>query len=318
MTGEHVELHERTGVEQQLEPLAREQLALLVLTLDRLAAGVQRLLAQLVELLEAFLDRCATGGTGVAAPPSPCTSGSSTAIGLRLVVRLLRSRGRTPGLRLLVLRLFPGGQAGPEPGGMSADHRADDGEQATDDDEVRADRDEVADTLPEVRVVDDLAHLVHVQEAGHDHRRAEKQPGDLPPGRERHRDDEQLEHQHDDPEADPRAAGTGARVDDELGRDGVPVRAAPSSRALAPQFSQLDRAASNPPIRTRERPTVAVRVVPAGVDGVEDIGNSSAPQGGEAERRVPVGDEQERVRVTRRLQRMTPVTKSNIPRGSGP
>ena len=58
VTGEHVELDERAGVEQQLEPLAREQLAPLVLALDRLrAAGVQRLLAQLVELLEALLDR---------------------------------------------------------------------------------------------------------------------------------------------------------------------------------------------------------------------------------------------------------------------
>ena len=58
VTGEHVELDERTGVEQQLEPLAGGELAPLVLALDRLrAAGVQRLLAQLVELLEALLDR---------------------------------------------------------------------------------------------------------------------------------------------------------------------------------------------------------------------------------------------------------------------
>src|SRR4029450_792002 len=51
------------------------------------------------------------------------------------------------------------------------------------------------------------------------------------------------------------------------------VRAAPSARVLAPQFSQLETAASTPPITIRERPTVALRVVPAGVDGVEDIGN---------------------------------------------
>src|SRR5918995_3106841 len=76
------------------------------------------------------------------------------------------------------------------------------------------------------------------------------------------------------------------------------VRAAPSSRVLAPQFSQLERAASTPPITIRERPKVARRVVPAGVGAVEDIGNPLlvCASGREAERRVPVGDEQERVR----------------------
>jgi hypothetical protein len=57
MAGEHVELDEGPGVEEQLEPLAREQLAPLVLPLDRRRApGVDCLLAQLVELLEALLD----------------------------------------------------------------------------------------------------------------------------------------------------------------------------------------------------------------------------------------------------------------------
>src|ERR1700730_7055354 len=55
---EHVELAEGPRIGKQLEPLAREQLASLVLALDRLgAADVQGLVAQLVELLEALLDR---------------------------------------------------------------------------------------------------------------------------------------------------------------------------------------------------------------------------------------------------------------------
>ena len=95
------------------------------------------------------------------------------------------------------------------------------------------------------------------------------------------------------------------------------VRAAPSSRVLAPQFSQLERAASTPPIRMRERATVALRVVPAGVDGVEDIGNplSCAPQGARLNGGYRSVTSRNAYAVTRRLQRMTPVTKSNMPRG---
>src|SRR6476646_1416796 len=39
------------------------------------------------------------------------------------------------------------------------------------------------------------------------------------------------------------------------------VRAAPSSRVLAPQFTQLERAASTPPTTISARPTLALRVV---------------------------------------------------------
>src|SRR5215216_4268406 len=75
------------------------------------------------------------------------------------------------------------------------------------------------------------------------------------------------------------------------------VRAAPSSRVFAPQFNQLERAASTPPITIRMRPTLAPRPVGTAVGAVEDIGNPLGCESGrEAERRVPVGDEQERVR----------------------
>src|SRR5262249_15514746 len=75
------------------------------------------------------------------------------------------------------------------------------------------------------------------------------------------------------------------------------VRAPPGSRILAPQSSQLERPASVPPTTPRTRPTVAPREVPAGVAGVEDMGEPFARASGrQAERRVPVGDEQERVR----------------------
>ena len=58
VAGEHVELDERVGVEQQLEALAGGELAPLVLALDRgRAPGVQRLFPQLGELLEPLLDR---------------------------------------------------------------------------------------------------------------------------------------------------------------------------------------------------------------------------------------------------------------------
>src|SRR5712691_1140180 len=109
---------------------------------------------------------CATGGTGAVAPPSPWTSGSSTATDVSVVSRPLLG---TSLARPFAVLFFFGGQARPEPGGNERDHRADDREQAADDDQVRPDRDEVTDALPEVVVVDDGAHLVHVQEAGHDH-----------------------------------------------------------------------------------------------------------------------------------------------------
>ena len=58
VAGEHVELDERAGVEQQLDALAGGELAPLVLAPDRrLGAGVQRLFLQLAELLEALGDR---------------------------------------------------------------------------------------------------------------------------------------------------------------------------------------------------------------------------------------------------------------------
>ena len=67
-----------------------------------------------------------------------------------LAVLRLRPEGDEPLGRLV--RLFLGGQAGPEPGWDERDHRADHREQAADDDQVRADRDEVADALAEVGV----------------------------------------------------------------------------------------------------------------------------------------------------------------------
>ena len=58
VAGEHVELDERARVEQQFDALAGGELAPLVLALDRgVAPRVQRLLAQIGELDEAFLDR---------------------------------------------------------------------------------------------------------------------------------------------------------------------------------------------------------------------------------------------------------------------
>ena len=62
-----VELDERARIEQLLDPLAREQLALLALPLDRfLAPCVQRFVAQLLELLELGLRRFVRRGHGVA------------------------------------------------------------------------------------------------------------------------------------------------------------------------------------------------------------------------------------------------------------
>ena len=58
VAGEHVELDERAGVEQQVDALAGGELAPLVLAPDRrLGTGVQRLFLQLAELLEALRDR---------------------------------------------------------------------------------------------------------------------------------------------------------------------------------------------------------------------------------------------------------------------
>ena len=58
VAGEHVELDERAGVEQQVDALAGGELAPLVLAPDRrLGPGVQRLFLQLAELLEALGDR---------------------------------------------------------------------------------------------------------------------------------------------------------------------------------------------------------------------------------------------------------------------
>src|SRR5439155_22073387 len=144
---------------------------------------------------------CATGGTGAVAPPSPWTSGSSTAIAISVLATPLRGAGLVRRLRLVSLLLFFGGQARPEPRRDERDHRADDREQDADDDQVRADRDEVADALPEVVVVDDAAHLVHVEEAGHEHGDAEHEAGELPPRRERCHPHELSERVHGYPEA---------------------------------------------------------------------------------------------------------------------
>ncbi len=53
MLGEHVQLLERASVQQQVEPLARGELALLVLRLDALLpAAEQRLLFALAQVFE--------------------------------------------------------------------------------------------------------------------------------------------------------------------------------------------------------------------------------------------------------------------------
>ena len=58
VAGEHVELDEGAGVEQQVDALAGGELAALVLAPDRrFGPGVQRLFLQLGELLEALGDR---------------------------------------------------------------------------------------------------------------------------------------------------------------------------------------------------------------------------------------------------------------------
>ena len=78
VAGQHVELDERAGVEQQLDALAGGELAPLVLAPDRrLAPGVQRLFLQLRELLEALLDRVRHRSPGSAAA-SPCGASAST------------------------------------------------------------------------------------------------------------------------------------------------------------------------------------------------------------------------------------------------
>jgi hypothetical protein len=62
---EAVELDERLRIEELLNALAGEQLALLALPLDRLfAAGVLRLVAQLLELLELRSRRFVAGRHG--------------------------------------------------------------------------------------------------------------------------------------------------------------------------------------------------------------------------------------------------------------
>src|SRR5205823_3165513 len=84
------------------------------------------------------------------------------------------------------------------------------------------------------------------------------------------------------------------------------VRAGPSSRVFAPQFSQLERAASTPPITMRDRPTVALRVVPAGAVGVEDMATpvGCAPQGTRLKGGYRSVTSRNAYAVTRKLQRM--------------
>ena len=85
-----VELDERARIEQLLRALAGEQLALLTLPRDRLlAARVQRLVAQLLELLELPLRRIV--GPAMASE----TSGSAGDVA-RLLGREHQARGRTP------------------------------------------------------------------------------------------------------------------------------------------------------------------------------------------------------------------------------
>ena len=63
VAGEHVELVERARVEQQLDALAGGELAAAVLALDGLGrAGVERLLAPLVELVDPLFDRMGNWG----------------------------------------------------------------------------------------------------------------------------------------------------------------------------------------------------------------------------------------------------------------
>jgi hypothetical protein len=58
VAGEHVELDEGAGVDEQVDALASGELAPLVLALDgRRAARVQRLVAQLGQLDQPLLDR---------------------------------------------------------------------------------------------------------------------------------------------------------------------------------------------------------------------------------------------------------------------
>ena len=67
-----VELDEGARVEQLDEPLARKQLALLALTLDRLlGTGVPRLVTQLLEPVELGLGRVGTVATAANVPPPP-------------------------------------------------------------------------------------------------------------------------------------------------------------------------------------------------------------------------------------------------------
>ena len=66
MLDEHVELLERVAVEQQLDALARRQLAARVLRLDaRLAAAQPRLFAAFVEAGEHVFHRGHSGGGGL-------------------------------------------------------------------------------------------------------------------------------------------------------------------------------------------------------------------------------------------------------------
>src|SRR6266550_3503286 len=258
---------------------------------------------------------CATGGTGGLAPPSPWTSGSSTATGVSVVSRPLLAAGL---VRPIAVPFFLGGQARPEPGWDEGDHGADHREQAADDDQVRADRDEVADAPPELGVVDDAAYLVHVQEARHDHGDAEHQAGDLPPRRERHHDDEQPQDEQDHPETDAGTAGTGVRVDDELGRDrvrgprgaelprlGAPVHPARKGGEHAADHDQdaADARATWRPCRCRGR-------------GGHGYPCGCAPQGARLKGGYRSVTSRNAYAVTRKLQRMTTTTAARSRKNS--
>ena len=79
VAGEHVELDERAGVEQQLDALAGGELAALVLALDRRGApGVERLLAQVAQLGEPLFDR--VRGRGAEGPSSPWSASASAVL----------------------------------------------------------------------------------------------------------------------------------------------------------------------------------------------------------------------------------------------
>jgi hypothetical protein len=77
MADERVELLERPGVQQLVDPLAGGQLALGVLLLLRLRIGVDRLLAELLELRELGSSSFSIRSRAVSLPFACCFSTAS-------------------------------------------------------------------------------------------------------------------------------------------------------------------------------------------------------------------------------------------------